>query len=216
MSRPIIPPPLPPFVSPSAAGLATAIVSLLVAGASWSPHGRGSAHLDIAPTEVVRYLLPLMPPHLPVRAAAPIPWVPDVSGIKGINGSASGSGGGGLGTKMPDEGGGVPVAAAPTASVDVPDLPDSTLVGGKVYIEAQTDEPVQRDPGSAAPAYPAFLERQHIEGTVTVSYVVDTTGFADSVSMKVKSVSHQAFADAVRAALPGMHFHPALLAGRPV
>jgi TonB family protein len=85
-----------------------------------------------------------------------------------------------------------------------------------VYIESELDRPVERDPTSAAPAYPSYLEQEHIEGSVTVSYIVDTTGLADSASMRVREMTHPAFAEAVRAALSGMHFRPAELDGRRV
>jgi TonB family protein len=75
---------------------------------------------------------------------------------------------------------------------------------------------VVRDPSSAAPQYPESLEKLGIEGSVAVEFVVDTLGHADSTSMRVVSVSHIAFADAVRTALPHMLFSPAELGGRHV
>jgi TonB family protein len=212
MHRPIIPPPLPRFISPGAAGAATAIVTLLVAGAAWPIRGHGANEVERAPTERVRYLLPLLPPRVPVQSIH-IDWTPggrDVIGID-VAGTGEGSGGGG------PHGGGLPAVAMPAApAVTAPTFSDSSLFGGTVYVESQTDQPVVRDPTSAAPAYPPSLQQQHVEGSVTVSFVVDTSGSADSSSMRVREVTHPLFAEAVRAALPGMRFQPAQLGGRRV
>ena len=51
---------------------------------------------------------------------------------------------------------------------------------------------------------------------MAVEFVVDTLGLADSASLNIVSVSHIAFADAVREALPRMRFSPAELGGRHV
>jgi protein TonB len=51
---------------------------------------------------------------------------------------------------------------------------------------------------------------------VSVEYVVDTTGLADSASLRILRASNPAFSEAVRAALPGMRFIPGELDGRPV
>jgi TonB family protein len=88
--------------------------------------------------------------------------------------------------------------------------------GGTVYIESDVDSPVVRDPASDAPAYPQYLEEIHVEGFVVAEYVVDTTGRADSASLHIDVSSHPAFSEAVRAALPGMHFVPATLNGHKV
>jgi protein TonB len=48
---------------------------------------------------------------------------------------------------------------------------------------------------------------------VFVSFVVDTTGMADTTTFKVVKSTDQAFTDAVRAALPLMRFFPAWSGG---
>jgi len=90
------------------------------------------------------------------------------------------------------------------------------VVGGAVFIESEVDHPVQRDPSSAAPEYPPFLEEERIEGAVVVQYVVDTTGSADSTSLVVDESTNPAFAESVRDALPHMRFQPAEFQGRRV
>jgi TonB family protein len=83
-------------------------------------------------------------------------------------------------------------------------------------MESETDRPVERDPLSGGPVYPKWLEQEHIEGSVTASFIVDTTGLADSASLRIQSSSHPAFADAVRAAMSVMRFRPAELGGHHV
>jgi hypothetical protein len=214
MPRFIIPPPLPPLISPGATSLATVIFTVLAAGAVYSPPSHSDSGKAADAGEHVRYLLPLLPPHVPVKSTR-VDWIPDLSHVGGVVVASIGAREG-KGPRDFDDGGGTRVRPVPQLTVQTPVFSDSELVGGTVYIESQTDEPVERDPGSAAPVYPSFLQDKRIEGAVTVSYVVDTSGFADSASLKVTKASHVAFADAVRAALPGMHFRPAQIAGRPV
>jgi TonB family protein len=213
MYRSIIPPPLPPLISPGSAGLATAVVALLATGANWTTHIRHHERVSaVTPSvERVRYLLPLLPARVPVQAIH-IEWVPDLSRVTGGDLTTART----AGAHEGDNPAAIHLPPIPRQAVEAPVFSDSEIVGGKVYIESELDQPVERDPGSGGPAYPSFLEQQRIEGNVTVSYIVDTTGLADSSSMTVKAVTHPAFAEAVRAALPGMHFRPAQLAGRPV
>jgi Gram-negative bacterial TonB protein C-terminal len=88
--------------------------------------------------------------------------------------------------------------------------------GGLVYIEDEVDTPVARDPGSAAPEYPKYLEETRVEGFVIAEYIVDTTGRADSSSLHIDMYTNPAFAESLRAALPNMRFTPATLNGHRV
>jgi protein TonB len=88
--------------------------------------------------------------------------------------------------------------------------------GGEVYIEAEVDTPVARDPASAAPAYPQYLEETRVEGFVIAEYIVDTTGRADSASLHIEMATNPAFSESLRAALPNMRFTAATLNGRKV
>jgi protein TonB len=78
-----------------------------------------------------------------------------------------------------------------------------------VFSELQVDSTVTRYPGSAAPAYPPEMLKQNVQGSVMTQYVVDTTGFADTLSLRILRSTHTDFANAVRAALPFMRFYPA-------
>lgn len=84
------------------------------------------------------------------------------------------------------------------------------LVGGdSVFSQLEVDSTVARYPGSAAPAYPVDMLKQGMQGSVMTQYVVDTTGFADTTSLKVLRSTNEEFTAAVRAALPYMRFYPA-------
>jgi protein TonB len=78
-----------------------------------------------------------------------------------------------------------------------------------VFSQLEVDSTVARYPGRAAPAYPNEMLKQGVQGSVTTQYVVDTSGFADTTSLKIMRTSNPEFADAVRAALPYMRFFPA-------
>lgn len=78
-----------------------------------------------------------------------------------------------------------------------------------VFSVLEVDSSVTRYPGSAAPAYPLAMLRQGVQGSVTTQYVVDTSGFADTVSLRIIRSSNPEFSAAVRSALPYMRFFPA-------
>jgi TonB family protein len=117
----------------------------------------------------------------------------------------------GTGTGIPTGTGPVDEPAGDTTAVAGPALPP--VVGDSVLTEIEVDSTVQRYPWSAAPQYPPDLLSANIQGSVSVTYVVDTTGFADSSSLRVVDATHPGFEESVRKALPGMRFRPALLAG---
>jgi protein TonB len=85
-----------------------------------------------------------------------------------------------------------------------------------VFSQLEVDSTVARYPGSAAPAYPIEMLKQGVQGSVITQYVVDTSGFADTTSLKIMSTTHAQFADAVRSALPYMRFFPAKVGSRKV
>lgn len=75
-----------------------------------------------------------------------------------------------------------------------------------VFTLVEVDSAVSTDPMSAAPTYPEAMRQLGIEGLVEVSYIVDSTGLADSSSLVIVRASREEFALAVRQALPYMHF----------
>ncbi len=88
--------------------------------------------------------------------------------------------------------------------------PAQPVVGNdSVYSVLEVDVAVVRAANSAAPAYPLSMLKAHISGSVKAQYIVDTTGFADTSSLKIMSATHPDFITAVREALPYMRFEPA-------
>jgi TonB family protein len=213
--RPIVLPAAPSMVTPGSVLFGAAATALLVAAAALAPRGSGQIKDRHNLTEGVRYLLPLLPPRKKSDAAgmpvlANLTWGGGLAPRTGQGTPAAG--GGEIGSGRGQRG----LAPGRTTGTSPLPLPDSEPVGGQVYVASQLDRRVERDPESKAPLYPPFLESQHIEGSVVVSYVVDTTGLADSASLRVQTMTHPAFVESIRAALPGMRFHPAELSGRPV
>ncbi|MFN8581722.1 MAG: energy transducer TonB [Gemmatimonadaceae bacterium] len=94
--------------------------------------------------------------------------------------------------------------------------PQPELLGDSIMTEIQVDSVAARYDDSAAPPYPPALLRRHIEGSVMVQYVVDTTGRADTASFRVLTTTHKEFAQSVRTTLPMMRFHSAIMGGRRV
>lgn len=99
-----------------------------------------------------------------------------------------------------------------TSSIEAPKLAG----GDSIFTQLEVDSTVSRFPGSAAPVYPSEMLKQGVQGSVVTQYVVDTTGFADSTSLKIMHSTHEQFADAVRAALPYMRFFPAKVGAKKV
>lgn len=195
------------FPSLSAGLAASAVVFIIASGSAYWPQP-ADKHND--PDRLVTYLVPTIPTGKSM----------DTAGVKWAPSNADGSGDASKATK----GTGLDVAGDNRQGIglgrkgdDVPDVavPDvDALPSGKVYVDAEVDREVQRDPTSAAPEYPPYLQENHIEGSLTVEFVVDTTGGADSTSLRVIHSSHPAFEQSLRSALPHMRFVPAELGGR--
>ena len=94
---------------------------------------------------------------------------------------------------------------------DLTSSENAPKLGGNdsVFTQLEVDSIVARYPGSAAPAYPIEMLKQGVQGSVTTQYVVDTTGFADTTSLRILHTTNAEFSEAVRAALPFMRFFPA-------
>ena len=187
---------------------ASAVVFFIASGSAYWPK---LADKPSDEERLVTYLAPTIPSGKSL----------DTAGVKWAPSNADGAGDR---SKVLDKGSGFEVAgdnrsgiglgrkgdAIPT--VDFPDI--DAIPSGKVYVDAEVDRQVQRDPTSAAPEYPTYLQENHIEGSLTVEFVVDTSGGADSSSLRVVHSTHPAFEQSLRAALPHMRFVPAELGGR--
>ena len=80
---------------------------------------------------------------------------------------------------------------------------------GVPYFEFQVDKPALLVPGKSFPAYPESLRASNIAGDVLAQFVVDTTGTPEIASFKALKTSDPLFAQAIKDALPSMHFTPA-------
>ncbi|NUR34871.1 MAG: energy transducer TonB [Gemmatimonadaceae bacterium] len=85
-----------------------------------------------------------------------------------------------------------------------------------VYSILNVEEAAVRSEGSAAPIYPPELIANGIEGAVVTTFVIDTTGRADTTTIDIVQSSHPLFVASVRTAIPGMRFSPAMVQGRRV
>lgn len=84
------------------------------------------------------------------------------------------------------------------------------------FFEFQVEHPVTVAPGNRAPRYPDSLRVAGVEGQVLAQFVVDTTGFANMSTFKVRSSTHALFTETVRNALPTTRFVPATVGGHKV
>ncbi len=122
----------------------------------------------------------------------------------------------------------VDLHAAPTTAADWTGhgVPGGTAHGtgdspapiapGEAYVAFQVERSATAVPGAGAPSYPESLRSAGVEGEAFVQFVVDTLGRAEFNSFTVLRASHEAFGEAVRAALPRMRFLAAELGGRKV
>jgi TonB family protein len=67
--------------------------------------------------------------------------------------------------------------------------------------------------GNPKPRYPDVLQRQGVEGSFVVEFVVDSTGKVDEKTLNFPSSTHPMFLRAVRDALLHSRFFPAELGG---
>ncbi len=111
----------------------------------------------------------------------------------------------------------------PIISINMPgDIfkrPGSTLgstitspIGG-AYTSASVERLATPLPGNGAPAYPGTLRTAGLEGSVVVTFVVDTAGRAEPTSIIIVSATHTLFADAVRQWLGRTRYAPADIRG---
>jgi TonB family protein len=94
--------------------------------------------------------------------------------------------------------------------------PDSTRGSGvAVFTESDLTDP-PRALHLAEPRYPEALRQAGIEGSVTVTYIVDAAGLVEPSSIRIVSSDHPAFAAAVLASVGRAQFTPGRVQGRAV
>lgn len=85
----------------------------------------------------------------------------------------------------------------------------ATEMPDNVYSIIEVDSMATVDVNSAAPSYPKEMMEKGIEGSVTMRFVVDSTGKIDLATVQTLDATNPAFVTAVREAMPGMKFRPA-------
>jgi TonB family protein len=87
---------------------------------------------------------------------------------------------------------------------------------GGVHTPGSVERVASPPSGYGSPAYPPSLRGAGVEGSVVVTFVVDTAGRAEPTSITVVSTTHPLFAEAVRQWLTRTRYTPAEIDGRPV
>ncbi len=184
--------------------------AILVASVVISGHVADAASEKAQSVGEVIYFLPLLPGRNERPKVEQLAYAGDLPG-RGLaprDGFATVPVGGGV------RGHETGMEAAPPVAAVAADSGDSN--SSPVYLAAELDQPVERDPSSAGPIYPDELRTKNVEGQVVAEWVVDTSGRADTASFRIIESTHPLFTRAVRATLPGMFFRPAALMGKPV
>ena len=95
-------------------------------------------------------------------------------------------------------------------------LPDGELTQAPVYFMADVTTPARPMRMHPAPRYPDGLRARGVPGSVTTTFVVDSSGHVEKATLQVLQSTDHKFSDAVREALPDMRFTPAVLDGKHV
>ena len=175
-----------------------AVVGSLVAAAPASSDDASSLN-----GKDVVFFLPLLPKAPPSTGVADLQWL----------GSGQGDGPGAKVAEA-DNGFGKPVRDGGGREMPLAVEDEGPPVDGSpVFLASELDVEVQRDPSSAGPRYPEPLRLTNTQGSVVAEWIVDTTGTADTSSLRIVSSTHPLFEEAVRTCLAGMRFQPAELSG---
>jgi TonB family protein len=87
---------------------------------------------------------------------------------------------------------------------------------GGAYSESVVEKVAWPRRENPRPAYPPSMLSAGIEASVTVSFVVDSTGRVDEKSMNVPATAHRLFVDAIKRALLRSRYYPAEIGGHRV
>lgn len=89
-------------------------------------------------------------------------------------------------------------------------------VTGQTYLEAQLDDPPVPVAGSVVPRYPPALKSAGIGGTVSLQFIVDTSGRVEAASIQVLQSTQKMFEAAAREAVAKELFRPGKMHGQAV
>jgi Gram-negative bacterial TonB protein C-terminal len=92
----------------------------------------------------------------------------------------------------------------------------SEVSSPQAMTEIEVDSTAALDPTAEGPVYPKALMDAGVQGVVYAQFIVDSTGYADTLTMQVLEKVDPQFVSAVRAALPRMKYKAAMFAGRRV
>jgi protein TonB len=172
---------------------------------------------DDRPAHEVIFLAPLLPrvdPTADTKAGDGLPA--GVIGWTGIDAAAKGVHDA-VGTAIGTADGRGHALVQAVRDLEAPPVADSARIGDDHIFQAvDVDREVERQADAVAPIYPESLRLTNVQGGVTVEFVVDTTGQIAEGSLHIIGSTHPLFAAAVREAIPGMRFHPAIRGGRAV
>ena len=124
----------------------------------------------------------------------------------------------------------IPLPTIPTFDVDQPfapavspgdifDRPSAAIATrapvatGGVHTRGSVERIAVPLSGNGSPEYPRSLRAAGLEGSVVVTFVVDTAGRAEPASIRFVSTTHPQFADAVRQWLARTRYVPAEING---
>lgn len=137
---------------------------------------------------------------LPAVSVVINPSIPDVNPLPGTIGQSDFDPSARSGVQ--DDSGGLSTGGGPS--------------GAEAYDAIEVDTPASLRAGGPAPEYPASLRNAHIEGTVTLQFVVDRNGRALPGSARVLAATNDLFAASVLRSLPRMRFVAARIGSKPV
>lgn len=187
-------------------GAEALIIAALVAGGQlerWIASRAPSPQAD----ESVRFLAPF-------RRASPPPSEERLSfvGLGGVTPVVTTE------SALPTDRGQQPVALAEGGSVLVVEETRNTSESDspRAMTEIEVDSTAALDPTAEGPVYPKDLMDAGVQGVVYAQFIVDSTGYADTLTMQVLEKVPSQFVQAVRTALPRMKYKAAMFAGRRV
>lgn len=108
----------------------------------------------------------------------------------------------------------VPTQGGRPSEIDEAPSPDSD--SQRPMSEIEVDSTAALDPTAEGPQYPQELLDAGVQGVVYARFVVDSTGYADTLTLQVIDKAEPGFVGAVKAAMPRMKYRPAVFAGRRV
>lgn len=150
----------------------------------------------------------------PLRRASPPPAEERLSFVGLGNASVSSVGE----TAVPSDHGRRPVALSQSGQRLITEVeePQAESDSPRAMSEIEVDSTAALDPTAEGPVYPPDLMQAGVQGVVYAQFVVDSTGYADTLTLKVLDQAPSQFVSSVKDALPRMKYKPAVFAGKRV